>query len=100
LVDLAATHRLVVTVEDGLRVGGVGTAIAQACGDAGVDTPVRNYGIPPEFLGHGTRSEVLAKIGLSAQDISRGVLETMARLASGDVASVHSVPESVDRAEN
>jgi 1-deoxy-D-xylulose-5-phosphate synthase len=87
LVDLAATHRLVVTVEDGLRVGGGGTAIAQACGDAGVDTPVRNYGIPPEFLPHGTRGEVLSGIGLTAEDISRGVVETMARLASADGAS-------------
>ncbi|HEY3604600.1 MAG TPA: 1-deoxy-D-xylulose-5-phosphate synthase [Sporichthyaceae bacterium] len=80
LVSLAATHRLVVTVEDGLRVGGVGTAIAQTCGDAGVDTPVRNYGIPAEFLGHGTRNQVLMEIGLTAQEISRGVVETMARI--------------------
>jgi 1-deoxy-D-xylulose-5-phosphate synthase len=84
LVKLAATHRLVVTVEDGLRAGGVGTAIAQTCGDAGVNTPVRNYGIPSEFLNHGTRSEVLAEIGLSAADITRGILQAL----QTDVTSV------------
>jgi 1-deoxy-D-xylulose-5-phosphate synthase len=99
LVALAGAHRLLVTVEDGLRAGGIGTAIAQACGDAGVDTPVRNYGIPSEFLGHGTRAEVLAAVGLSAQDISRGVVETIARLGAADVVA-HTVPESADHAED
>ena len=50
LPALAERHRVVVTVEDNSRVGGVGSAIAQALRDAGVDMPVRDFGIPPRFL--------------------------------------------------
>ncbi|MFD0382369.1 transketolase C-terminal domain-containing protein [Streptomyces stramineus] len=46
LPALAARHRVVVTVEDNSRVGGVGSAVAQALRDAGVDLPLRDFGIP------------------------------------------------------
>ncbi|HEY3478559.1 MAG TPA: 1-deoxy-D-xylulose-5-phosphate synthase, partial [Streptomyces sp.] len=46
LPGLAAKHRLVVTVEDNGRVGGVGSAVAQALRDAEVDVPLRDFGIP------------------------------------------------------
>ena len=80
LVGLSAAHRLVVTVEDNGRVGGVGAAIAQALRDARVRTPLRDFGIPLRFLDHGTRAEVLTDIGLTAQEISREVVETIAGL--------------------
>jgi len=80
LVPLAARHRLVVTVEDNGRVGGVGTAIAQTLHDAGVRVPVRHVGLPQRFLAHGKRTEVLAAAGLAAQDISRDIVEAVARL--------------------
>ena len=54
LPALAAEHRLVVTVEDNGRAGGVGSMLAQALRDAGVPTPVRDFGIPPQFLDHGS----------------------------------------------
>jgi 1-deoxy-D-xylulose-5-phosphate synthase len=76
IVRLAGEHRLVVTVEDGIRAGGVGAAVAQALRDAGVPTPLRDFGIPPRFLDHAKRAEVLAEIGLTAQDIAREVVET------------------------
>ena len=54
LVDLAAEFRLVVTVEDNLRVGGVGATFAEALQDAEVATPVHIVGLPRRFLDHGT----------------------------------------------
>lgn len=78
--ELAARHRLVATVEDGVRVGGVGAAIAQALSDAGVPTPVRTFGLPQRFLPHGSRAEILDQAGLSAQEISRAIVELIAHL--------------------
>jgi 1-deoxy-D-xylulose-5-phosphate synthase len=78
LVDLAASARLVVVIEDGIRVGGVGAATSQLLRDSGIEVPVRNFGVPQRFLDHGKRAEVLAECGLTAQDISRAVVETMA----------------------
>ncbi len=79
LLALAAEHRLVACVEDNLRVGGVGSTLGQALRDADVDVPVREFGVPQRFLDHMRRAELLAEVGLTAQDISRSVVETMAR---------------------
>ncbi|MFD9128137.1 1-deoxy-D-xylulose-5-phosphate synthase [Kitasatospora sp. NPDC059571] len=70
LVKLAAAHRLVVTVEDNGRTGGVGSAVAQAMRDAGVDTPLRDLGIPQEFLAHAGRGEILEEIGLTGTGVA------------------------------
>jgi len=78
LVELAAAYEMVVTLEDNVRVGGAGAALAQALADAGRTVPVRTFGVPPRFLTHGKRAEVLAACGLSAQDIARSVTEQMA----------------------
>ena len=80
LVQLAARHRLVVVVEDNGRAGGIATAVQQRLSDASVRTPVRGFGIPQEFLDHARRPEVLERIGLTAQDVSRQVVEAVARI--------------------
>ena len=83
LPALAAEHRLVVTVEDNGRAGGVGSMVAAALRDAGVLTPLRDFAIPQEFLPSAKRAQILAAIGLNAQDISRAVVEQMAGLENG-----------------
>ncbi|SBS71022.1 1-deoxy-D-xylulose-5-phosphate synthase [uncultured Microbacterium sp.] len=80
LVDLAARHRLVITIEDGIRVGGVGTRIRQVLREAGVDTAVDELGLPDEFIDHASREQILADAGLTpakiAQDVVAQVLGT------------------------
>ena len=80
LVELARSYRLVLTVEDNGRVGGVGALVSQALRDADVDVPTRDVGIPQRFLDHASRVQILAEIGLTAQDVARKVVETMARI--------------------
>ncbi len=53
--------------------------IAQTLADAGVPTPVRGFGVPKDFHGHGKREQVLERIGLTAQDVARQVVELVAR---------------------
>jgi 1-deoxy-D-xylulose-5-phosphate synthase len=72
--DLARQHRLVITIEDGTRVGGIGTRIRQDLREAGVDTAVTELGLPDEFLAHGSREEILESVGLTAQDIARDIV--------------------------
>jgi 1-deoxy-D-xylulose-5-phosphate synthase len=79
LVALAADHRLVVTIEDNGRHGGVGSAIAQAVCDAGVDTPVHVHGIEQEFLDHAKRDVILGRLGLTAQAVADDTLSSLAR---------------------
>ena len=85
LTGLAAQHRLVVTLEDGVRAGGVGDAVASALRDAGVATPLRDFGVPVGFHPHGTRAEILASLGLTAQDIARDVTEWVSGLEERDI---------------
>jgi 1-deoxy-D-xylulose-5-phosphate synthase len=80
VVEMARDHRIVVTVEDNVRAGGVGSVTAQALRDARVEVPLRDFGIPARFLDHGKRAEVLAEIGLTAQAIARDVVETVSSL--------------------
>lgn len=74
IMDLAAEHRLVVTIEDGVRVGGIGTRIRQDLRAANVDTAVNELGLPDQFLGHGSREYILEQVGLTPQAIARDVV--------------------------
>lgn len=74
VIEMARDHRLVITLEDGVRVGGIGTRIRQDLRNAGVDTAVDELGLPDEFLDHASREEILAEAGLTAQDIARDVV--------------------------
>jgi len=74
VIELAAQHRLVISIEDGVRVGGIGTRIRQDLREAGVDTAVDELGLPDEFLEHGSRAFVLEQVGLTAQKIARDVI--------------------------
>jgi 1-deoxy-D-xylulose-5-phosphate synthase len=80
LVALASGFRLVVTVEDGGRAGGIGTTLTQALQDRSCDVPVRSMGLPQQFFDHGSRGQVLADAGLTEQDVARRIAEWTAVL--------------------
>ena len=80
LANLGARHRLVAVIEDNSRSGGTGSSISQFLRDRNIYTPQRDFGIPEKFLNHASRAQVLNEIGLTAQDISRDIIEAMARL--------------------
>lgn len=75
IVALASQHRIVIVVEDGVRAGGVGSRIRQELRAAGIDTALNEVGLPVEFLDHGSRAEVLERVGLTAQRVSQDVVE-------------------------
>ena len=74
VIDLAKDHRLVVTLEDGVRVGGIGTRIRQDLRAAQVDTALNELGLPDEFLEHASRAEILERVGLTAQNITQEIV--------------------------
>ena len=74
VVELAARHRLVITLEDGIRVGGIGTRVRQVLREAGIDTAVDELGLPDEFIDHASRDQILADAGLTAPKIAQDVV--------------------------
>lgn len=82
VVDLARSHDLVVTVEDGLEDNGVGSAVRSALARAGVSVAVQTHGLPTRFLEHGSRADLLAAAGLRAQDVAREAAAAVLRVPS------------------
>lgn len=74
LVAMARSYPFVVTLEDGVVEGGIGSAIAARLARR-PGSAVMNFGIPRAFLAQGKRAEVLQACGLTAQDIARVVVE-------------------------
>ncbi|AQA22681.1 transketolase, C-terminal domain protein [Rhodococcus sp. MTM3W5.2] len=79
LIELAARHRIVVTVEDAARSGGMGALLVEACADADVTTPVLPLGLPRAFIDHGGRGDLLAQHGLTAERIAAAAARLFAR---------------------
>jgi len=79
VIEAARQYRLVAVVEDNGRSGGFGDAVARLLRDHDVDTPVKTFGLPQEFLTHGSRDEILEANGLSPQHLARQLTEAVAR---------------------
>ncbi|GAB2748311.1 1-deoxy-D-xylulose-5-phosphate synthase [Salinifilum aidingensis] len=78
LVEQAARHHLVVSLEDSGRHGGFGSALATALRDADLEVPMRDLAVPSAFPQLGSRDEVLADFGLTEQDVARRITEWVA----------------------
>jgi 1-deoxy-D-xylulose-5-phosphate synthase len=90
LVGLAGEHKLVVTVEDGIRSGGIGDAVAKLLRDNDLDRPLRDLGVPVQWIDHGSRAEILAELGLTAGDVTEkvfGWISAITEPAQGKVSS-------------
>jgi 1-deoxy-D-xylulose-5-phosphate synthase len=91
VIDLAAKHRLVVTIEDGIKVGGIGTRVRQDMRAAQVDTALNEVGLPDEFLEHASRAEIMERVGLTAQSIAHDIV---AQVVGSRVPHARPVDES------
>ncbi|KFG77051.1 1-deoxy-D-xylulose-5-phosphate synthase [Streptomyces mutabilis] len=94
LVGAARRYRLVATVEDNGRVGGVGDAVARMLRDAEITTPVVTLGLPQTFLDHAKREQILGDAGLTPQGIAREITRLvhgpLTATDDGQPASLHS----------
>ena len=76
----AANHRLVVTVEDGIRVGGAGSFVADAIADlqeSRQGPPVLVLGTPPSYIAHGDQATILAQLGLDGAGIAAATAKAL-----------------------
>ena len=73
VVQLARSHRLLVTVEENAAMGGAGSAVSECLAAHGVVVPVVHLGLPDRFVEQGEREELLAACGLDAAGIQRAV---------------------------
>lgn len=75
----ASTHEVVVSVEDGFREGGVGTAIQLSLDDMDADVPVKILGVPIAYFPHAKPAVILERLGLDAAGIADSARTVLAK---------------------
>jgi len=71
--QLAASHALLVTVEEHSVMGGAGSAVCEALAARNIECRVLMLGLPDRFIDHGDPARLLASVGLDAPGIERAV---------------------------
>jgi 1-deoxy-D-xylulose-5-phosphate synthase len=79
VLELAASHDLLVTVEEGCIMGGAGSAVAEALAAAGVVKPLLQLGLPDKFIDHGDAPQLLAQCGLDAAGIAASIRQRLGK---------------------
>jgi len=100
VLDEASNHRLVVTIEDGVKVGGIGTRIRQDMRTAQIDTALNEIGLPDEFLEHASRDEILERVGLTAKQISHDVVAQVLGAKVPHARKLDGFPETTSLKQN
>lgn len=82
LDEALSAHRLVVTMEDGAREGGVGSAVVEYAMDCGYGCRVVRVGVPDVFVAHGSVAELYRECGMDAESVVSLVREHLGRLSA------------------
>ena len=75
LHEVGRTFRRVVTIEDGVRNGGLGSAVLEWMSDHGYQPQVVRLGLPDEFVEHGTIAELRHIVGLDRENILKAICQ-------------------------
>ena len=88
LLQVAATHEALVTLEEGAIMGGAGSAVMEALQEAQVVMPVLRLGVPDVFTDHGDPQKILASLGLDASGIQAAIQTRFNHLLGANVSPV------------
>jgi 1-deoxy-D-xylulose-5-phosphate synthase len=86
LLQVAAQHQGLVTVEDGAVMGGAGSAVSEALQAAGVAIPLLQHGFKDAFIEHGDPVQLMALQGLDAAGIQASIVQRFATLLTDQQA--------------
>ena len=77
LSEVAANFNRIVTIEDGTRKGGLGSAVLEWMNDNGFHPEITRLGMPDEFVEHGTVEQLKQLCGLDRESIKRAILKAI-----------------------
>ncbi|MGZ3861977.1 MAG: 1-deoxy-D-xylulose-5-phosphate synthase [Bacteroidia bacterium] len=75
LHEIFATHKKVITIEDGCLQGGFGSAVVEFMTDHNYTAQVKRLGVPDEFIEHGEPNELYEEVGLSPRGIAEEAIQ-------------------------
>ena len=77
LSEVCANHQMLISLEEGTEIGGFGTAILEYLNKNNINIKFKIMGIPDKFIEHGSRNQLLKKLNLNAESISRVIKENI-----------------------
>lgn len=87
VLELAASHEGLVTVEDNVVAGGAGSGVAELLNAEGVLRPFLHLGLPDAYQHHASREDLLAEAGIDAAGIRAGILRRWPELATNTLSA-------------
>jgi 1-deoxy-D-xylulose-5-phosphate synthase len=88
LREMAQSHQGLVTLEEGSKMGGAGSAVMEALQAMSLSTPVLCLGMDDVFIEHGDPAALMKQIGLTAQGIQQAVLARWPTLEQAEQSTV------------
>ena len=76
LHEVGTKYKRIITVEDGVRNGGLGSAVLEWMNDHGYQVQITRLGLPDQFVEHGTVAELQQIVGLDTESIKREILNS------------------------
>ncbi len=73
LQEVGERFKRIITVEDGVRNGGLGSAVLEWMNDHGFSPQVTRLGLPDQFVEHGTVAELQHLVGIDAEAIAKAI---------------------------
>ena len=73
LKEVAERFNRIITVEDGMRTGGLGSAVVEWMSDHGYHPQITRLGLPDEFVEHGTVEQLQHIVGIDAEGIAKAI---------------------------
>jgi transketolase len=77
IIEMASSHKAVITAEDHNHIGGLGDAVGEVLLDAQISKPFKRIAVKNHFAETGTGKELFEKYGLSANHIAKAVHDSL-----------------------
>jgi 1-deoxy-D-xylulose-5-phosphate synthase len=96
LARMSDRYSRIVVIEDGIKNGGISSALSDAFRELGIAIPIHSIGIPVDFFEHAKRNQILEDLGITVQSVARQLVSWFSSGAKQEGTQLH-VDESVSR---
>ncbi|MFM2202981.1 MAG: hypothetical protein RL673_640 [Actinomycetota bacterium] len=96
LARMSDRYSRIVVIEDGIKNGGISSALSDAFRELGIAIPIHSIGIPVDFFEHAKRNQILEDLGITVQSVARQLVSWFSSGAKQEGTQLH-VDESASR---
>ncbi|MFM8782898.1 MAG: 1-deoxy-D-xylulose-5-phosphate synthase [Actinomycetota bacterium] len=96
LARMSDRYSHIVVIEDGIKNGGISSALSDAFRELDIAIPIHSIGIPVEFFEHSKRNQILEDLGITVQSVARQLVSWFSSGAKQEGTQLH-VDESASR---